>query len=222
MFYVFVLVCSLLAEAVVGGKKVLKRTFPAPFAVRLISEHSICTASLIGEGVALTAAHCVDGVEGRQAIMFGHNGKKNQLRLVTKKKIFPNWKVKGDLALAFFEGDIPAPYDAVDLGEIDGSQQSSTIVGAGVKNGAKESGAGVMRVVDLEVKGLVNRTLVALQGESGESACFGDSGGPAIQEHDGKWIQWGVASSVTDSACEGYSIYTRVAPYMKWIQKNLQ
>ena len=49
-------------------------------------------------------------------------------------------------------------------------------------------------------------------------ACEGDSGGPFIMKHDGKWSLVGLVSWGEDCAKEGkYGFYTHVANYYDWI-----
>ena len=57
----------------------------------------------------------------------------------------------------------------------------------------------------------------------GKSACFGDSGGPMVCKHDGKWWQYGVTNFVWDEYCAGPNqpfAYADVVAYLPWIQEN--
>jgi len=63
---------------------------------------------------------------------------------------------------------------------------------------------------------------VVCVGQSGKSACFGDSGGPAVVQENGQWKQLGVASFVTDGTCRGNSVYTKVSTYLDFVQQYVK
>jgi len=58
---------------------------------------------------------------------------------------------------------------------------------------------------------------------TGKSACFGDSGGPAVvQGSNGQWKQIGIASYVTESTCQGFSFYTQISKYLDFVQQYVK
>ena len=58
--------------------------------------------------------------------------------------------------------------------------------------------------------------------ETGNSACFGDSGGPMLYEYNGQWIVSGVTSFGNPTECTTLgdslpNVYIRVSAYLDWI-----
>jgi secreted trypsin-like serine protease len=50
--------------------------------------------------------------------------------------------------------------------------------------------------------------------------CFGDSGGPALQKHDHRWVAVGGASRESTALCgAGPTVYTDLTDYRGWINK---
>ena len=58
-----------------------------------------------------------------------------------------------------------------------------------------------------------------------KDSCSGDSGGPAVMKigPDGPWYQVGITSFGTSRCGVGDpGVYTKVAAYLPWIEKNLE
>lgn len=55
--------------------------------------------------------------------------------------------------------------------------------------------------------------------------CVGDSGGPLMQHHDDQNLLVGIASRVSrtpSGSCYGPGFYTRITPYLPWIEESLR
>lgn len=208
--------------------------------VAIISEsskgQSLCTGSIIGKELILTAAHCVDGKPSRMEVVFKSNVKKahDADRRPVKGYIqHPNWREsrdsgsggsginRGDLAVLKFTGGLPkgfVPLSLASEGLALSIGQAVGMLGFGVTSGTTESGAGVLRKTNTTILDFVSDTEVLTDGRA-TSVCFGDSGGPAFVKEKDKWVLWGVASSVTNRNCKQSSIHTSVMPFLSWIER---
>lgn len=197
---------------------------------------SLCTGSIIGKDLILTAAHCVDGKPSRMEIVFKSNVKKahkTDRRPVKGYIQHPNWREsrdagsgaaginRGDLAVLKFTDGLPKGFAPLSLASRDLSLsigQSVGMLGFGVTSGTTEGGAGILRKTNTKILDFVSETEVLTDGRA-TSVCFGDSGGPAFVKEKDKWVQWGVASSVTNRNCKQSSIHTSVVPFLSWIER---
>ncbi len=58
-------------------------------------------------------------------------------------------------------------------------------------------------------------------GKTTANACRGDSGGPYVcQQDDGSWVQYGIASFVTEY-CKYYTAFATVGDYLDWMNQLL-
>jgi secreted trypsin-like serine protease len=120
------------------------------------------------------------------------------------------------------EGSVPPLYKAADVwrGSVPLQNGSEVLLaGFGISNVEKYAGGGVLRKTHVPVADAAyGQTEVILDQSKGSGACYGDSGGPALIEVDGKPYFWGVASR-GDSDCAHRTFYTRIAPYWEWLMQ---
>lgn len=226
-------------ELIVGGHTVTKKTEVAATTVSLVNtaEGTLCTASIISDQVALTAAHCVDGDPNAMQISFGVKTLSRVTRPVIETIVSPLWHQhqheklnNGDMALVRFAGGLPVGATPVSI--MKSSHQLSdgeivTLAGFGISNARNDSGSGRLRMVSVKIaKAHFSQTEVSLDQTNDHGACHGDSGGPAfIQDNAGGLQLWGVTSrGINDPAnhCAGQSVYTRVQPYARWINSVIR
>jgi secreted trypsin-like serine protease len=199
------------------------------------TEGTLCTASLIADGVAITAAHCVAGDTSHLHISFGTSAKGHEARNIDETATTPDWGSNseqdtntGDIALLRFSGGIPKNYAPVRLlASRHKFKDGDTVqlAGFGVTNGQRQSGAGTLHSVDVTIADAnFSETEVLLDQTQGKGACHGDSGGPAfVRSKSGVLYLWGITSrgsSDPSDTCSGQSIYTKVSAFSKWIKST--
>jgi secreted trypsin-like serine protease len=202
--------------------------------VALVSERdggeALCTGTVISNDTILTAAHCVDKETESLVIVFDTKInliKKSNLRSAETFVHHPAWirssKRIGDLALIYFHGGLPNGYRPVTLADA-GFQlnvgDKITMLGYGVTSGRKNSGSGLLRQANSSIIGKQSDSQIITDGRK-SSVCFGDSGGPAFIRIGNQYIQWGIASSVMNKACNEYSIHTSIMEYRNWINSTI-
>lgn len=220
---------------IVNGRKVNNTSELGKFTVALVSEkqskQALCTGTLLAEDIVLTAAHCVENNPEKLFVVFGAEIKgvsKENIRYAEAYSQNPLWhnptkKGHGDLALIRFRGKLPIGYKPVLLASKNTNlsiASTVTLIGYGVANGNTHGGAGILRQAQTTIIGKYTTTEIITNGKK-SSVCFGDSGGPAFIMDGNHYVQWGVASSVTNKACNEAAIHTLIVGYKSWIKKTI-
>ena len=226
---------SLTTSDIVNGKALTKRNPISHSIVALVfdkdSGQALCTGSLISPNVVLTAAHCVEDHPERMTVVFSQSVQKSKTedRRISDRYIqHPNWQRhltsgEGDLALVHFKGDLPKGFSPIELVGADYNLkmgQKIIMAGFGVTDGETETGSGKLRMTHSTLIDQHSATEFVSDGKK-TSVCFGDSGGPAFIQEEGHLQQWGVASSVTNQACNEASIHTAIMKYESWIKSSI-
>lgn len=237
---------SQMDDLIIGGRTATRKDEVTFTTVSLIDteQGSLCTASILSETIAVTAAHCVEGRVEAMKLSFGINVSKNRFRQVQEVAVPELWQRKnhhgydesvrdvnldaehdtGDIALVKFSGGLPPGYrPAAVMGNhklVDG--ETVTLAGYGITNGSRDTGAGRLRLVDTQIKNAnFSRSEVSIDQSHGKGACHGDSGGPAfITSPNGGYQLWGITSRGQGGPpddCNGFAIYTKIKSYSKWI-----
>ncbi|MGE3681279.1 MAG: serine protease [Bdellovibrionales bacterium] len=140
-----------------------------PEVVRIRAKASVCTGTLIGPRVVLTAAHCANAPESH--ILFG--GERYPLRFIKSK----SYLSKGhDIALAITEHEIPGARFAR-IGS--GLRHGSVVHMAGYGCTTKGGKPGELSVGSSMVIGMDQDHILSFASRGG-ALCPGDSGGPAF------------------------------------------
>jgi hypothetical protein len=197
----------------------------------------LCTASLIGSDMAVTAAHCIQPGGPRPVLIFGRNLKSPDAakRPVTGVAVNPGWRTRqgrgmdqGDIALVRFPGGLPDGYESTSLPDTEAilkKGKTAILAGYGISNAQTHSGAGVLRKTSVKIADpRTGKPEMVLDQSRGHGACHGDSGGPAYVRSGGRTVLVGVTnrshpSSAPDD-CAHQVVYTKVAAYRPWIQKS--
>ncbi|XGC79746.1 trypsin-like serine protease [Bdellovibrio bacteriovorus] len=229
---------------VIGGDLVASGSKIAVSTVGLYDSGSgsLCTGTLIGQNLVLTAAHCITPNSNKLIVYFGKDLKNNPDSSLIRKSddaiVHEKYNPERgedtyDIALVSFEGTTPAGFAPAPLLSNFSQVEKGTkvhVAGFGLNWawGVKK-GAGVLRTTELKVKrSLYGSTEIMLDQSLRKGICSGDSGGPAYLEVNGKLHLLGVASR-GDSLpipltpdCFILSIFTRVDAHAAWISKTAE
>jgi secreted trypsin-like serine protease len=232
---VMVLLSGILAQAklhrpsdwiplVNGGESVSAEDPIRRSTVMLETDAQYCSATIIGENLLLTAAHCLpesgtwmqihfDGLEGsvtRDASRFVRHENYQDLQETTRN----------DVALIFFGGGLPPGFESVSIRTPEqGLSVGDQLQVAGYGGGSPQ---GALAKISLTVSELMTpQKLIKFTQSKAKGICHGDSGGPAYVTAQGRLLLTGVASYVGDYDCSGYSVYTNATEFTSWISGKI-
>ncbi|MBI4510815.1 MAG: trypsin-like serine protease [Deltaproteobacteria bacterium] len=207
------------SRAIVGGT--VDTAYPEVVLVQK-GDGSTCSGVVVGARVVLTASHCVRGAAVSSLVVRtgSTDTPAGALLALEEIAIYPgatgtDTDLSGgvDLGAVLLVEDAPVRPAVLELSPLgaDMNGQEVTLVGFGRD---AEGGSQVRRSVTVRVKTACPRLLRA--GESGATACTGDSGGAVLR--DNKVIAI-VSHGV--QGCTGPSYHTRLDVHRAWIESVL-
>jgi secreted trypsin-like serine protease len=224
-----------LESPVVGGTLAHPGDWPDVVAV-LMQDGSLCSGTLLGADLVLTAAHCIDGVPAEVIIgsldLVEPDG---QRRAVRWSKAYPQWRTSYDVGIVMLEHPVFGKPRAVaegcttrELGR--GTRVQLVGYGQTTKTATDNNTrlhAGVIEVVDaLCTRDGACEPSIAPGGEfvaggHGADACFGDSGGPVYVSTAAGHALIGVVSrglASTGTPCGEGGVFVRADKVVRWIE----
>ena len=223
-----------LPRFIIGGHTTPSSSHIAHSTVALIAQssqgQSLCTASVVANDLAVTAAHCVsDGAARLQNMTLYFTTRLTQVseaqtREVDHIAVHPSWSPgravnTADVAVLHFNGGLPQGYMPAALLPFDAelaAGESVEIAGYGISDAQNDAGSGVLRQIELKIANpRFSETEVELDQSHGGGACHGDSGGPAYVVIAGQPYLFGITSRGSGD-CDVDVIYTRIAAYGDW------
>lgn len=199
---------------------------------------ALCTGTLIGDNMVLSAAHCVSDDTSNMVIVFNidfQKAKKEDVRPVVGAVISPLYKAAhptgrdtGDISIIRYAGDTPNNYSALPIlparyVSLFREGMLTLLAGYGLNDGVNKKGSGLLRSVGVRISHpQFSQTEVRFDQTQGKGACHGDSGGPAILIVGNQPYVWGVTSRGSDDPddhCGAGAIYTNAAAYGEFIQQ---
>ena len=225
---------------IIGGKKVSAKEAIAHTVVALVSSSSkgqaLCTASLVGQNLAITAAHCiVDQAHSQKSLytlIFStdlRHALPTEMREIDQVRIPAEWKPRktltkdtSDVALVHFVGSMPDGYQFSKLLPFDHDfihGDTVEIAGFGISNAIKDNGEGVLRKTQVHVLDPhYSNSEVSFDQTEGGGACHGDSGGPAYVIIKKTPYLFGITSRGGGN-CDQDVIYTKISAYQDWFTR---
>ena len=191
-----------------------------------------CTATLVHPRLATTASHCFGGA-GPSSLRFGEsNGLPQRTVGVDFCMRHPVYdesngqNLDHDAAFCVLSEavtDVPITPVLFSCGIRELYYEQDQVVFAGFGQGGNAGGGGIKRYDETQVSSDVTdfRNSILLGGP-GNSACPGDSGGPAyIRMPDGTWHNFGITSFGTAAGCGGTpTSYVMPHAFLPWIEEE--
>ncbi|MFO7562645.1 MAG: trypsin-like serine protease [Enhygromyxa sp.] len=213
--------------AIYGGEQADPGEWPAVVAVRT---GKLCTGTLVGPDLVLTAAHCLDPEpSGAVQIYFGDDLSSGTLVLAEDWGRHPDFCLPADcgedlsdfawIRLPSPMSDIPLIPPITNQAEFDEVMrvgQPLWFVGFGEDD---EGLIGTKREVLATLTGFNESGREFRAGGGGKDTCYGDSGGPALVElSSGEWRIAGVISR--GGACGEGGVYGVPLPELCWVRDS--
>jgi secreted trypsin-like serine protease len=223
--------------AIFGGDEVNVNDVVATTTVGLYNAKAgyLCTGSLYGKNMIITAAHCLEGSPTDLQVRFGVDMRKPALIrqvIAGQRNTRYTGKIQlnmGDVSVLKYEGTIPPGYTTAPiLTNYSVLSKGAKIVAAGygISSPSRGKGEGILRKITLKVKDpTYSATEIAVDQSMINGVCSGDSGGPAVVKgNDGRLYLWGVTSNGAGlpvvRPCMFFAVFTRVDTYLPWINET--
>jgi len=236
---------------IVGGTEVLDTTtFPYLVAIIMRNSsydnyyyRQYCGGSIIDESWILTAAHCISTKADQISVLAGTYNLSNMsmgfLRNVSEVYVheeYNNSTLVNDIALLELEkpmtlSDSVAIITRANVDDPITNGQMYTLAGWGAINMNGTEYDPILNTVEVPAVDLescssvladIYDTNLCAGGVPGEDSCFGDSGGPMSITVNSNEILYGIVSwGLELCATANPAVYTAVAMYQDWIDKNM-
>jgi secreted trypsin-like serine protease len=225
---------------IVGGTAARPGEWPDVVAV-FAEDGSMCTGTLLGADLVLTAGHCIGG--GPTEVLVGSVDiarPDGQRRRVKWSKAYPRWESMFDVGVVMLENPVFAKQRAIAEHCTTGKRNRLTrgtrvqVVGFGLTTAAATDDntklhAATIEVVDgmCAMDGACKEDVAPggefTAGGHGVDACFGDSGGPVyIGTSSGPALVGTVSRGLASwsEPCGEGGVFVRVEPVIDWIQRE--
>lgn len=225
-----------------GGEKIGIDHFLGKITVGLYNHEkdTICTGTIIGEKLILTAAHCTEGAKAEKIdVIFSNkiSDKKNSIgveKYIQHQDYSKDQKIVNDLSILKLKKSIPATHKIVDIQKSENlnlmAGETLHVAGFGKSRvGFFSGGAGTLRATTVKIEIFsAEEYLVVLDQKEERGICSGDSGGGSFTVVDGELVQVGVNSFVLkkenrDKAdCKNKAYQASVAKFYPWIAETIE
>ena len=224
---------------IINGRPATGKESWAPAVVGIASKEKksysiFCTGTILNESSVVTAAHCLEDLEGEKFyVVFGLKEKDiRDAREVKSYVVHEAYDPKApeealeisDIGLIRFDGGLPEgaePAEIVVDEKMLKAGMPSLVAGYGVTNAKAQTGSGTLRYGKLKIIDPGYGKHEAVTDESITATCNGDSGGPAMIEGPtpGQYLLWGVTSRGY-KRCNKEGWYTKISSFVDWIARH--
>jgi secreted trypsin-like serine protease len=226
-------------DAIIGGHADAADVAVVELVETVGRDEYTCTATFISTTALLTAAHCVVEDDHPKVIPSGatfrvmtaasrSSAKSSDWITVRRANVHPHPRYDGEAAhdVAIIVLDAPVAVTPIAIrrtpitSALAGSKVRLVGYGQTTRQSSANDGSDTRRTVDTTLRGL-DGNLVRI-GKTGQQACDGDSGGPALLTVDG--VPTLIATddlAATDVNCAGGDLYQRVDLHLDFIDQYL-
>jgi len=229
---------------IVGGEESKPHSRTYQVSVQSTSGSHFCGGSIIGDDLVLTAAHCMEGVNGEspdmQVRVGAHSltdgsGQAIQVAKTYTNQEYPNLS-KDVAVLKLAEKITDKNAKAIQLADqafFDANIKAGTMMTVSGWGTLSSGGQMPDKLMEVKVPYVTNETcndasayggqvqdteMCGGYKEGGKDSCQGDSGGPLVIPHDNGYMQVGVVSwGEGCAAADKYGVYANVAALKDWI-----
>lgn len=229
---------------IVGGEEVKPHALPYQVSVQSTSGSHFCGGSIIAPNMVLTAAHCMEGVDGNkpnmQVRVGAHSLKDGSGQAIKVAKTYTNQeypKLSKDVAVLQLAENITDKNTKIvklaDQSFFDAKVKVGTPLKVSGWGTLTSGGAMPEKLMAVDVPYVTNEVcnssaayggkvqateICAGYQEGGKDSCQGDSGGPLVVKEGEDYVQVGVVS--WGEGCAGankYGVYGKVDALKAWI-----
>ncbi|MBT2511489.1 serine protease [Streptomyces sp. ISL-98] len=220
---------------IVGGQQAPK-TYPFMGSLQQAGKH-VCGATLINSRVMVTAQHCVQGMSspGALTVRIGSNDRSSGGTVAQVAEVVTpgsSSDIRGaDIALLKLSREVPnSPAEIASAKSGNGAPLH--LIGWGQscpERGCEQEPPRTLKELttplqpDSACQEIVPGRELCVGGTRTDTACFGDSGGPALVDADDRLQLVGATSRAGGKSATcgvGNVIYTDVTAFREWIDKN--
>ncbi|GLX80291.1 hypothetical protein tinsulaeT_36310 [Thalassotalea insulae] len=233
---------------IVGGEEVKPHALPYQASIQDLNGSHFCGGSIVGQDLILTAAHCMEGVNGEspniQVRVGAHSLTDGSGQAIKVAKTYTNQEypnLSKDVAILKLEQEITDPNTAIiklaDQSFFNANIKEKaplTVSGWGTLTSGGSMPDKLMAVSVPFVTNEVCNSAEAYSGqiqdteicagykEGGKDSCQGDSGGPLMFAKNNEFYQVGVVSWGDGcAAANKYGVYGNVAALKDWIDSAM-